>query len=92
MRMDSSYIVIKGRFKAGASSSYELFIVFLDNISKNVDRFDMISSHFSTLFENNIGMPWGEMEELISKMKWKGEYPVQLLVFQIKRCCLSECR
>ncbi len=78
IKMDSSYIVIKGRFKAMATSSYGLFIVFLDNVSKTVEKFDIVSSHFSTLFENNIGMPWNELEDIIIKLKWKGEYATSL--------------
>jgi hypothetical protein len=78
VKPDTSYIVIKGRFKALNTSSYGLFIVFLDNITKNVERYDVISSHFSTLFENNIGMPWNELDEIITKLKWKGEYATSL--------------
>lgn len=77
-KTDSSYTIIKGKFKAPASSSFGLFIAFLDNITKNVDKSDVISSHFSTIFENNINMPWNELEDLISKMKWKGEYATNL--------------
>ncbi len=78
VKPDTSYIVIKGRFKALNTSSYGLFIVFLDNITKNVDKHDIVSSHFSTLFENNIGMPWSELEEIITKLKWRGEYATSL--------------
>lgn len=78
IKPDTSYIVIKGRFKALNTSSYGLFIVFLDNITKNVEKYDIISSHFSTLFENNIGMPWNELDEIITKLKWKGEYATSL--------------
>lgn len=78
IKPDTSYIVIKGRFKALNTSSYGLLIVFLDNISKNVEKYDIISSHFSTLFENNIGMPWNELDEIITKLKWKGEYATSL--------------
>ncbi len=78
VKMDNSYIVIKGRFRAVASSSYGVFIVFLDNITKNVDKYDIVSSHFSTLYENNISMPWHELEEIISKLKWRGEYATSL--------------
>jgi len=76
--MDNGTIIIKGRFKALATSSYGLFIVFIDNGTKNVEKFDIVSSHFSTLYENNIGMPWSEMEEIIAKLKWKGEYATSL--------------
>jgi hypothetical protein len=73
-RTDSTLTIIKGKFKAPASSSFGLFIAFMDNLSKNVERFDVLASHFSTVFENNINIPWSEQEELITKMKWKGEY------------------
>lgn len=78
LKADTNYLIIKGRFKAINTSSYGLFIVFLDNISKNVEKYDVVSSHFSTLFENNVGMPWSEMEEIIAKLKWKGEYATSL--------------
>ncbi len=55
VKMDTGFLVIKGRFKALGTSTYGLFIVFIDNYSKNVDRFDIVSSHFSTLYENNTG-------------------------------------
>lgn len=77
-KTDSTYTIIKGKFKATASSSFGLFIVFLDNVTKNADKSDVLSSHFSTIFENNINMPWNELEDLISKMKWKGEYATNL--------------
>ncbi len=77
-KTDTTYTIIKGKFKATASSSFGLFIAFLDNVTKNVDKSDVISSHFSTIFENNINMPWNELEDLISKMKWKGEYATNL--------------
>lgn len=78
LKMETSYIVIKGRFKATASSSYGLFIVFLDNLSKNVEHHDTVASHFSTIYENNIGMPWNEMEDIITRLKWKGEFATSL--------------
>ena len=77
-KTDSSFTIIKGRFKAPASSSFGLFVIFIDNVSKNVEKFDVIASHFSVIYENNLAMPWNELEELISKMKWKGEYATNL--------------
>jgi len=77
-KSENTYIIIKGRFRAISSSSFGLFIVFLDNITKNVEKYDIVSSHFSTLYENNINMPWHELEEIISKLKWKGEYATSL--------------
>ncbi len=78
IKTENTYIVIKGRFRAPATSSFGIFIVFVDNLSKNVDKYDIVSSHFSTLYENNINMPWHEFEEIISKLKWKGEYATSL--------------
>jgi hypothetical protein len=78
MKIENSYIIIKGRFRAPASSSFGIFIVYLDNLSKNVDKYDIVSSHFSTLYENNVNMPWHELEEIISRLKWKGEYATSL--------------
>jgi hypothetical protein len=77
-RIEATTIIFKGRFKALSSSSYGVFIVFLDNNSKNVEKFDVVSSHFSTLYENNISMPWSEMEDVINKLKWKGEFATSL--------------
>ena len=77
-RTDATFTIIKGRFKAPASSSFGLFIIFMDNVTKNVDRFDIIASHFSTVYENSLSMPWNELEDLIAKMKWKGEYATNL--------------
>ncbi len=75
---EKTIIVIKGRFKAPAVSSFGLFIIFMDNSSKSVEKYDVVSSHFSTLYENNISMPWNELENIIIKLKWKGEYATSL--------------
>lgn len=77
-KTDTTYLIIKGRFKAVGTSSYGIFIVFIDNSSKNVDKLDVISSHFSTVYENPVTMPWSELEDMISKMKWKGEFATSL--------------
>ena len=77
-KTDATFTIIKGRFKAPASSSFGLFIILMDNVTKNVDRSDIIASHFSTVYENSINMPWNEMEDLIAKMKWKGEFATNL--------------
>jgi hypothetical protein len=78
-KTDNSYVVIKGRFKAIASSAYGLFIVFMDNLTKNVEKSDLVASHFSTIYDNNNpNMPWSEMEQIITRMKWKGEYATTL--------------
>lgn len=78
IRMENTFIVIKGRFRAPATSSFGVFIIFLDNVTKNVEKYDIVSSHFSTLYENNVNMPWHEFEEIIAKLKWKGEYATSL--------------
>ncbi|MGA2141306.1 MAG: hypothetical protein ABSG94_02690 [Brevinematales bacterium] len=78
IKMENTYIVIKGRFRAPSSSSFGVFIIFLDNMTKNVDKYDIVSSHFSTLYENNVNMPWHEFEDIISKLKWRGEYATSL--------------
>lgn len=75
---EPSFTIIKGRFKASATSSFGLFIVFIDNVAKCVDRFDVVASHFSTVYENNVIMPWNELEDLVGKMKWKGEFATSL--------------
>ncbi|MGC8770389.1 MAG: DUF4899 domain-containing protein [Brevinematia bacterium] len=75
---EKTTIIIKGRFKAPAVSSFGLFIIFMDNSSKAVEKYDVVSSHFSTLYENNISMPWNELENIITKLKWKGEYATSL--------------
>lgn len=76
--LERNAIIIKGRFKATAVSSYGIFIVFIDNSTKNVEKFDGVASHFSTIYENNISMPWNEFEDVIVKLKWKGEYATSL--------------
>ena len=75
---DTNYLVIKGRFKATASSSYGLFIVFMDNVTKNVDKIEIVASHFSTVYDTNISMPWSELQDIITKLRWKGEYATSL--------------
>jgi len=75
---DTNYLVIKGRFKATASSSYGLFIVFMDNVTKNVDKIEIVASHFSTVYDTNINMPWSELQDIITKLRWKGEYATSL--------------
>jgi len=77
-KTETTYVIIKGRFKAIGTSSYGIFIIFVDNNTKNVDKIDIISSHFSTIYENPVSMPWSELEDLITKMKWKGEFATSL--------------
>lgn len=77
-KTDSAITVIKGKFKATATSSFGLFIAFMDNNNKNIEKFDVMSSHFSTVFENNMSLPWNELEEMITQMKWRGEYATNL--------------
>ncbi len=78
VKIESTYIVIKGRFRAPASSSFGVFVIFLDNVTKNIDKYDVVSSHFSTLYENNVNMPWHEFEDIISRLKWRGEFATSL--------------
>lgn len=75
---DTNLIVIKGRFKASATSSFGMFIVFMDNVTKSIEKFDILASHFSTVYENNPNIPWAELEEMITHMKFKGEYATNL--------------
>jgi len=75
---NTNYLVIKGRFKATASSSYGLFIVFMDNITKNTDKIETVASHFSTVYDTNINMPWSELQDIITKLRWKGEFATSL--------------
>ncbi len=75
---ETNYLVIKGRFKATASSSYGLFVIFIDNITKNSDKIDVVASHFSTVYDSNISMPWSELQDMITKLRWKGEYATSL--------------
>lgn len=78
-KTDSSYIVMKGRFKAPAASAYGVYVIFMDNLNKTVDKIDLVSSHFSTIYENNNpNMPWNELQDIINRLKWKGEYATSL--------------
>lgn len=77
-RTEANFSIIKGKLKAVSTSSFGVFVAFMDNVTKTIDRFDIICSHFSTIFENNVNMPWNELEELIQQMKWKGEYATNL--------------
>ncbi|NPV39431.1 hypothetical protein BREVNS_1714 [Brevinematales bacterium NS] len=75
---DTNYLVIKGRFKATASSSYGLFLIFMDNVTKNTDKIETVASHFSTVYDTNINMPWSELQDMITKLRWKGEFATSL--------------
>ncbi|MFN4217044.1 MAG: hypothetical protein ACK4HQ_06570, partial [Brevinematales bacterium] len=75
---DTNYLVIKGRFKATASSSYGLFLVFMENVSKNAEKIETVASHFSTVYDTNISMPWSELQDIITKLRWKGEFATSL--------------
>ncbi len=77
-KTEANFSIIKGKLKAVSTSSFGVFVAFMDNVTKTIDRFDIICSHFSTIYENNVNMPWNEMEELIQQMKWKGEYATNL--------------
>ncbi|MBN1897387.1 MAG: hypothetical protein JW827_01300 [Spirochaetes bacterium] len=96
-RNTDAYYVIKGRFHGTNSNTYGLFIMFISVPLKSLDNILVAASHFSSIFECRTDLPWGEFEETISQLKWKGEvsqnisHDLQLLLANtIKRDSVEE--
>ncbi|MFN4244786.1 MAG: hypothetical protein ACK4F9_01375 [Brevinematia bacterium] len=74
----SAYGIIKARFKAVASNVFGLIFVSFNLLSKTLEKVQVVSSHFSSIYENNPQMPWHDFEEKIINIKWKGEYSISI--------------
>jgi len=73
-----SYGIVKGRFKALGTNTFGLFFVSFNLLSKVVEKIQVVSSHFSSIYENSPQMPWHEFEERIINTKWRGEYSINV--------------
>jgi hypothetical protein len=73
-----SYGIIKGRFKALGTNTFGLFFVSFNLLSKVLEKIQVASSHFSSIYENSPQMPWHEFEERIINIKWRGEYSINI--------------
>ncbi len=73
-----AYGIIKGRFKAVGSNTFGIFFVMFSLLSKNVEKIQIASSHFSSIYDNSPQMSWHDFEERIVNLKWKGEYSINI--------------
>ncbi|MEN2997645.1 MAG: hypothetical protein ABDH28_01190 [Brevinematia bacterium] len=73
-----AYGVIKGRFKAVGTNTFGLVFVSFNLLSKSLEKIQVASSHFSSIYENNPQMPWYDFEERIINVKWRGEYSISI--------------
>jgi hypothetical protein len=67
------YSILKGRFKAGDTNTYGLFVIYLHERQQKVKNLIIIASHYSSLFDNDPRTPWHEFEDVVVNMKWKGD-------------------
>ena len=67
------YSILKGRFKAGNTNTYGLFVVYLHEREQKVKNLIVIASHYSSLFDNDPRTPWHEFEDIVVSMKWRGD-------------------
>ncbi len=72
--VETSFIVIKGRFKAISTNTFGLFLIFFNKSTQTVETLHALASHFSSLYENSPQNPWYDIEEKIIMLKWKGEF------------------
>jgi hypothetical protein len=70
---DSSFVIIKGRFKSSPMSLYGLLLVIF-NPYEDLESHNIIISTFSQLFDIEPHFPWDRYEETILELKWKGNY------------------
>ncbi|MCS7298596.1 MAG: hypothetical protein RMJ37_01375 [Spirochaetia bacterium] len=73
-----AYGVIKCRFKAVSTNTFGLAFISFNLLSKSLEKIQVASSHFSSIYENNPQMPWHDFEEKIVNIKWKGEYSISI--------------
>lgn len=73
-----TYGVIKARFKALGTNTFGLVFISFNLLSKSLEKIQVASSHFSSIYENNPQMPWYDFEERIINIKWKGEYSISI--------------
>ena len=67
------YYVLKGRFKGVESNTFGLFIIFFSLSQKIIDNVLVAVSHFSPIYDTLPGTGWGDFEEKITQLKWKGD-------------------
>lgn len=73
-----AYGVIKCRFKAVSTNTFGLAFISFNLLSKALEKIQVASSHFSSIYENSPQMPWHDFEEKIVNIKWKGEYSISI--------------
>lgn len=73
-----AYGVIKARFKAVSTNTFGLVFISFNLLSKSLEKIQVASSHFSSIYENNPQMPWHDFEEKIINIKWRGEYSISI--------------
>ncbi|MCX8029832.1 MAG: hypothetical protein N2712_07565 [Brevinematales bacterium] len=73
-----AYGVIKCRFKAISTNTFGIAFISFNLLSKSLEKIQVASSHFSSIYENNPQMPWYDFEEKIINVKWKGEYSISI--------------
>lgn len=65
------YYFLKGRFKAGSSNLYGLFLIIF-NQEKAMESSHAAVSTFSTIYELEPHTEWQVFEEKITEVRWKG--------------------
>ncbi len=65
--------ILKGRFKALTTNTFGVFIIFINTLSKNIEKMSIIASHFSSMYEHDPCTSWNEFEDTIAQLRFNGE-------------------
>jgi len=67
------YLVFKGRFKGIETNTFGLFIIFFSLSQRVIDNVLVAASHFSSIYDTAPSTNWGDFEDKITQLKWKGD-------------------
>lgn len=67
------FVLYKGRFKSNALSLFGLFYLVF-NAQKDLEKYNIVVSTFSEIYDLEPHNKWGQYEESILDIKWKGSF------------------
>ena len=74
---EKNIFIVKGRFKSPENNIYGLLLIVL-NPDRGYESINAIVSTYSEIFNNEPHTPWNKIEEIITNLKWKGTYNVNM--------------
>lgn len=65
--------VLKVRFKADNAKLFTVFIAYINQDTKKVDKVIAVVSRYSEIFNHDIKMSFKDLEDILMKIRWKGD-------------------